>query len=139
MEKTVDFDPRLDKAQKRLAQLIQYEVHNRKMTRHTIQRVTSLANEFGVHCRLKGIDFPHIVILGLPKINQILVWPANASYDDVQVRVRQLVIQMRRVEKEVDAEELAQAIRQAYPDYGNPMGDFLGSFREKSKLPIYDN
>lgn len=142
MEPVTDFDPRLNEAQKRLSQIIQHAVGGRAMTLATVSRVQSICNEFGMSCRLKGIDFPKLVVLPLVSIQQLVIWPAAASYMDVQVRIRQLVISLTRTGKTLNEEELNTAIRAVYPDYGVMMGSFIQSQIIKSapeKLPIYAN
>lgn len=132
-----DFDPRLNEAQKRLAYIIQQAVGGRELNLRTVTITQSICNEFRVTCRLKGIDFPKLVVLPLSRIGQLVIWPADATYFDVQVRIKELVNSLRRIGKELDVEELAAAIRTVYPDYGVLMGGYIESFEEKSKLPIY--
>jgi hypothetical protein len=130
----MEFDPRLDAAQKRLGVLIQHEVNEQRMTLRTIQKVQSLCNEFSVTCRLKGIDFPKLVVLPLPSLAHLVIWPAEATYLDVQIRVKQLVSSLRRIGKEIEVKELANAIRSAYPDYGPTMGLYIEDLHVKSSF-----
>lgn len=132
-----EFDPRLNEAQKRLSVIIQHAVGGRQMNLHTVQITQNICNEFAATCRMKGIDFPKLVVLPLSRIGQLVIWPANASYFDVQVRIKDLVNSLRRIGKELDVEELSAAIRTVYPDYGILMGGYIESFEEKAKLPIY--
>lgn len=137
MNKTEETDPRLKKAEHRLALLIQHEVDGRGYSEHTLERVQCLVKEFSMSCRLKGIDMPKLVVVGLPKLRHLVIWPADATFLDLQIRIKELIMSLRRVGREVDHEELAIAIKHAYPDYGPMMNAHLESLEEKQRLPIY--
>lgn len=137
---TEDIDPRLVIAEKRLMALISrnFGSHDLNDTR-TVRAIRQYVNEFASHCRLKGIDFPKVVVMVIPEYGHLCIWPKEATFLDLQHRIKSLIIELTAHHgKQPQPAEIARAITDAYPDYGPMMGAQLHEQEAKRRLPIYD-
>lgn len=62
--------------------------------------------------RLRGVDFPRLVLVGLSRLNVVELWRADLTLPNIRIKVVNLV----RAYPTVTSREIVAALRAAYPD-----------------------
>lgn len=109
-------DPRLAAAVTALGKfLVQFT--GAPITEGLIKTIQEHVDDFRVTARLRGIDMPKMVVVAFPHAGFIQVWPREQEAKDLNLRLVSLIRQFKAQGRPCDPEELAKAIRRAYPEY----------------------
>lgn len=110
-------DPRLEAAQKQLGFLIMQRRGNEPLNERLVKDLEKMVRDYRDHCKNRGMDFPRCVVVVFAKMDHISIWPAELDHAEIQKRLRMLVLAYQRRSRQIDPEDMAQAVRRAYPDY----------------------
>jgi len=81
------------------------------VTELTLNAIQDELARHRITCRRNGVDFPEVVVIGLPRSNTIYVRRRDLNKDGIA----NLVIHMTKADPPPTAEEIAIAIHRAYP------------------------
>ena len=116
-------DPRLNSAQKQLGiMLMKYRHDFPFITEGAVKDLQKMVDDFVQTCRRKGIDVEKQRVVAFTNMNHIAVWPQELPHEEIQKRLRMLVIQRTRHSLPIDAEDIAKGVRRAYPYYSPSRG-----------------
>lgn len=113
-------DPRVRQAEQELGALLTGFM-GAPVTDSLVAIVEEMLEEFRVTKLLGGVKMPRMRVVALPQAGFIQVWPAEMEHADIQLRLNMLVKSLMKEKRNYDPEELAKAVRRAYPDYSPSM------------------
>lgn len=122
LPKRPDFgtDPKLLEAEQELG-VILAQFMGGPVTENMIRAIEDTIEEFRVHKLLSGVKMIKMRVVALPQSGFIQIWPAEMEHKDIQLRISNLIKALQRQERPFEPEELAKAVRRAYPDYSPSM------------------
>lgn len=111
-------DPRLGEVQKQLGlMLAQYRARHPDINTDTFAAMEKLMKDFRTAVMHKGIKMPELRLVCFLKMNHVAVWPAQLESAELQKRLHTFIVHRRRHNLPVYADDMAQGVRRAYPDY----------------------
>lgn len=109
-------DPKLREAELELGKLLS-QFMGAPITETMIAQVEDLIAEFKAHMLFQGVVMPRMRVVAMPLAGFLQIWPAEMEKKDFDIRIVGLVKSLRAEGRNFDPEELAKAIRRAYPEY----------------------
>lgn len=109
-------DPRVIIAGEELGKLL-VAYMGAPVTEHLVQSIEDVIEEFRSMKRMQGVRMPRLRVVALPQSGYIQVWPADMEQKDFDIRIKLMIRALQENGKNYDPEELAKAIRRAYPEY----------------------
>lgn len=105
--------PRMLAAQKDLHGWLNARFMGHRLDRSSFDEIQAAVNEFRSHCRRQDIDFPKLRALIVPELG--ICDLVNAELEGRALEMR-IVIFVRN-HPQVNAQQVAAAVRRAFPDY----------------------
>lgn len=104
--------PEMLKALKSFAQRVHYAVEGEKVTKPLIDKLTTVIREHRSEWRARGVDFPQMVILCIPRLGTLDFARADLDLPSIKTKIVNLV----RSTPGASMEEIVNAFKAAYPD-----------------------
>lgn len=103
----------------------------RVISRQLLEQVIEMRDDHRTRWRLRGVDFPYMVIFCIPRVGMIDFWRADLDPAGIRTKIINLISDPTRRRLPVSAQEVAQAIHAAYPDLGgiDALADESGQVR----------
>lgn len=111
-------DPRLARAEQELGQLLTQFV-GAPITQGVVKAMEDMIVEFRASQIIRGVKFPKLAVVALPQSGYIQCWPQDLSEKELKKRIKLMIKTLQERGRDPQAEEIAAAIKRAYPDY-NP-------------------
>lgn len=90
----------------------------RVISHQLLQEVITIRDDHRVRWRLRGIDFPRLVIFCIPRVGMIDFWRADLDPVGIRTKILNVIADPTRRRLPVTAQEVAMAIHTAYPGLG---------------------
>lgn len=87
----------------------------RVISRDLLTDVINLRSDHRTKWRLRGVDFPYMVIFCIPRVGVIDFWRADLDPDGIRTKILNFITDPTRRRLPVTPTEIAAAIRAAYP------------------------
>jgi hypothetical protein len=111
---TDETHPEMVRAHGDLVRRLSLVTAGRVPSRMLYEDVIKVRDDHRTEWRVKGVDFPHLVIFAVPRLRIMELWRADLDYASIRTKMMNLVM----AAPEVTMQELALALQSAYPDFG---------------------
>lgn len=108
--------PGLKAAQEELGSLLT-NFMGAPVTESLVRDIEDLIEEFRSHKLHQGVPMPKMRVVALPQAGFIQIWPTEMEHADIQTRLNMLIKSLKKQRRNYDPEEIAKAIKRAYPEY----------------------
>ena len=107
--------PEMTRAHGDLVARLQLITAGRHPSRTLFDDVMKTRDDHRVTWRLRGVDFPHLVIFVVPRLRIMELWRADLGLESIRVKLLNVVLAFPTV----TPRELSLALTGAYPDFRN--------------------